>query len=50
MRVEDINEARLRKDRRRQVGREYFNIYYRIRKSKTKLEDIILIYNINLID
>ena len=50
MRTKDINKARLRKDRRRQIGREYFNIYYRIRKSKIKLEDIVLVYNINLIN
>ena len=50
MRDEDIEEARLRKDRRRELGKEYFDSHHRIRKSKIGVGDTVLAYDVNLMD
>jgi hypothetical protein len=50
MRDEDIEEARLKKDRRRYEGKENFDLRHQIRPAPIKEGDLVLAYNIKLID
>jgi len=50
MRDEDIEEARLKKDRRRYEGKENFDLRHQIRPAPIKEGDLVLAYDIKLID
>ena len=50
MRDEDLEESRLKKNRRRTEGQEYFDATHQIRKSPIKEKDLVLAYDIKLID
>ena len=50
MRDEDLEESRLRKNRRRIEGQEYFDATHQIRKSPIKEKDLVLAYDVKLID
>ena len=50
MRDEDLEESRLKKNRRRAEGQEYFDATHQIRKSPIKEEDLVLAYDVKLID
>lgn len=45
MRDEDVEESMLRKNRRRQEGKEYFDAHHRIRKTPFAVKDIVLRHN-----
>ena len=50
MRDEDIEESRHRKNRRRAEGQEYFDSRHQIRKTPIEAKDLVLVYDIKLID
>ena len=50
MRNEDLEESRLRKDRRRREGKEYFDNHHQIRKEPLKVGDLVLVYDIQHMD
>ena len=50
MRDEDIEESRLRKDRRRRESKEYFDDHHQIRTEPLKEMDLVLVYDIQHMD
>jgi hypothetical protein len=50
MRDEDIEEARMKKDRRRREGKEYFDSTHQIRLKPIAEKDLVLAYDVKLMD
>lgn len=50
MRDEDMEESRLRKERSRKKGQEYFDAHHQIRKEPIREGDFVLAYDVKLID
>ncbi len=50
MRDEDVEESRLRKERRRLEGKEYFDAHHQIRKRAIKEKDFVLVYDVKDMD
>jgi hypothetical protein len=47
MRAEDVDKAIVRKTRKRQENKDYFNNNYIIRKTEIKVRDLVLRHDIN---
>ena len=50
MRDADVEEARLKKDRRRREGKEYFDDHHQIKPEPLKKGDMVLVYDIQPMD
>jgi hypothetical protein len=50
MRDEDIEESRLRKNRRRAEGKAYFDAIHQIRRKPIQAGDLVLVYDVKNID
>jgi RNase H-like domain found in reverse transcriptase/Integrase zinc binding domain len=50
MRDEDVEEARMKKDRRRREGKEQFDATHQIRSNPISEKDLVLAYDIKLMD
>ena len=47
MRAEDVDEAIIRKTRKRQENKDYFDDNYIIRKTEIKVKDLVLRHDVN---
>ena len=47
MRAEDVDEAIIRKTRKRQENKDYFDDNYTIRKTEIKVRDLVLRHDAN---
>ena len=50
MRDEDVEEARMKKDRRRREGKEYFDATHQIRSKPIAKDDLVLAYDVKLMN
>jgi hypothetical protein len=50
MRDEDIEEARIKKDYRYREGKEYFDATYQIRSKPITKDNLVLAYDVKLMD
>ena len=50
MRNENIKKSKLKKERSRKKGQEYFDAYYQIRKELIRERDFVLAYDVKLIN